>query len=273
VTDAIVVRRVRLPLSAETARYWFDGDPFLTHFMNALSSTFPDGEAFFVRSVQHYRDRARGEEQREAIRRFAQQEGLHSREHDAHLALLEAQGYRWLLRLNETAARQMRWMNRHLPLYSLATTAALEHLTAVLARQILAFPERWADPMSPDMKPLWRWHAVEEAEHKAVAFDVLEDVSGSWALRAFAGVTATLGLAFDTTVRLAYLLARDGLVWRPSVWWRGLRRLAAPGPARRQLLRDYFAWYRRGFHPAQIDDRPLIEAAASELREAGFVAA
>ena len=272
-TDSIVVRRVRIPLSAETPRYWFDGDPYMTHFMNALSSTFPEGEAFFVRSVQHFRDHARGPEQREEIRRFAQQEGLHGRQHDGHVGLLEKQGYPWLLRMNELAAREMRWMNRHMPVYSLATTAALEHLTAVLARQILAFPERWVEPMSPDMAPLWRWHAIEEAEHKSVAFDVLADVSGSYPLRVVAGALATLGLALDNTIRLAYLLSRDGLFWRPSLWWRGLRRVFAPGPARRQMLRDYFAWYRRDFHPSQIDDRPLIEEAALELRQAGFITA
>ena len=105
--DSIVVRRVRLPLSAETPRYWFDGDPYMTHFMNALSSTFPEGEAFFVRSVQRFRDRARSSEQRDQIRRFAQQEGLHSRQHDAHVGLLEKQGYGGVVRLNEIVAREM----------------------------------------------------------------------------------------------------------------------------------------------------------------------
>ena len=72
--DPIVVRRVQSPLSEETPRYWYGADPYMTHFMNALSSTFPEGEAFFVRSVQHYKSRARSPEQREQIRQFAQQE-------------------------------------------------------------------------------------------------------------------------------------------------------------------------------------------------------
>ena len=271
--DPIVVRHVRLPLSDETPRYWYGADPFMTHFMNALSTTFPEGEAFFVRSVQRFRDHAQSPEQREQIRDFAQQEGLHSRQHDHHVELLARQGYGGLVRLNRAAARQMRWMNRHVPIYALATTAALEHLTAVFARQILAYPERWVEPMHVDMAPLWRWHALEEAEHKAVAFDLLHVVSDSHPLRVVTGVLATLGLGLDSAIRLAYLLWKDRLAWRPAVWWRGWRRLAAPGAARRQLLQDYFAWYRRDFHPAQIDDRPLIEATAARLDEEGFVAA
>ena len=36
----------------------------------------------------------------------------------------------------------------------------------------------------PAMAKLWRWHALEETEHKAVAFDVFQQVSGNkWLLR------------------------------------------------------------------------------------------
>ena len=40
----------------ENTRYWFDDDPVLTHFMNVLSVTFPDGERFFVDAVRAFRD-------------------------------------------------------------------------------------------------------------------------------------------------------------------------------------------------------------------------
>ena len=51
-------------------------------------------------------------------------------------------------------------------------TAALEHFTATLAEMILSDPE--ARDMFGDetVKNLFLWHALEEAEHKAVAFDV-----------------------------------------------------------------------------------------------------
>jgi len=272
-TASIEVRHVASPLSAETPRYWNGRDPFLTHFMNALSSTFPDGEAFFVRSVHHYRNRAASDEERERIRRFGQQEGIHARQHAAHVELLEAQGYPWIPRVNRLADRMMRWSNRRMPRTSLATTAGLEHLTAVLARQLMAFPEKWVAPMHPDMARLWRWHALEEAEHKAVAFDLLARVSPSHLLRCAVLFAMTLGLLFEVWLRTAYFLAKDGLFFRPSVWWRGWRRLAAPGPARTALVRDYLAWYRRDFHPDQIDDAPLIAQTEAALRDEGFLAA
>jgi hypothetical protein len=54
---AIPVRRPDLALSPSVPRHWNGGRPFATHFFDALSSTFPDGEASFVRSVQHFRGR------------------------------------------------------------------------------------------------------------------------------------------------------------------------------------------------------------------------
>ncbi len=270
---SIQVRHVATPLSDETPRYWFGRDPFRTHFFNALSSTFPEGEAFFVRAVNHFKGLAESDEERARIRQFGQQEGLHARQHDTHVELMEAQGYRLLNDIRPAVDRQLRWLNQKAPKAALSQTAALEHLTAVLARQIMAYPERWVEPMHADMAKLWRWHAMEEAEHKAVAYDLYQRASGSYFGRCLSLVFATVGLFFDAWFRVAYCLHKDGLLFRPSVWWRGWRALSAPGPARKQLARDYRAWFRRDFHPSQIDDDALIAATERDLREEGFLAA
>jgi predicted metal-dependent hydrolase len=267
-SSPIPIRSVDLSLSEKTPRYWYGSHPFKTHFMNALSTTFPEGEAFFVRSVRYYRDRIEDPKLLAEIRGFSGQEAMHSRQHVGHVELLAQQGYPWLKRLNDLAGREMRFYNRRLPLYSLAMTAALEHLTAIIARQILSDPERWVKPMHPDIAPLWEWHAIEEAEHKAVAFDVLRHVSGSGALRIFAQMSATFGLLLDNFIRLFYLLAKDGLAWKPRIWIDGARFLWGRDGLLRTLLPDYLEWYRRGFHPLQRDDRPLIDACLERLPEA-----
>lgn len=265
---SITIRSIELGLSEETPRYWYAGDPFKTHFMNALSSTFPEGEAFFVRSVGRYRDRIDDPKLLADIRGFSGQEGRHNRMHAEHVQLLARQGYPGLAKLNQLARREMRFLNRRLPLYSLATTAALEHLTAILAHRILSDPEQWVKPMHPDIAPLWQWHAVEEAEHKAVAFDVLQRVSGSHSLRVLALIGATFGFLLDNLIRLFYLLAKDGLAWKPRVWIDGARYLWGREGAFRTLIPDYLEWYRRDFHPKQRDDQPLIDACLARLPEA-----
>ncbi len=261
----IPVRHPEFALSERTPRYWYAGDPAKTHFMNALSTTFPAGEAFFVRSVQHFRDQVDDPELQEQIRGFSGQEGIHSREHDRHVKLLVGQGYPWIEKLNGHADREMRFWNRHAPKFALATTAALEHLTAIMAHRALADPDYWAGPMHPDMAPLWQWHAMEEAEHKAVAFDVLQTVSGSYALRVVGMLLASFGLLFDSFLRWTYFTAKDGRLADLRVWLRTARFLWGRDGLYRVLIRDYLGWYRRDFHPWQRDDQPLIDACRERL--------
>lgn len=278
---AIPIRRpnIRLLPNADAPpgeaipRHWHASGAFATHFYDALSSTFPFGESFFVRSVLAYRDRIGDPALEERIRGFAGQEGQHSRLHDEHMALLSAQGYRLLARRNRFLDRMLRFHNRHTPRLSLAMTAALEHLTAILARQLLADGARLTHAMHPVMAPLWRWHALEEAEHKSVAFDVLARVAPGRALRVVAMAIDTFFLTFETLLRTAYMLAKDGLLLQRAMWVEGARFLMGRSGLLRGTAAEYRAWYRADFHPDAIDDASLIaEARCAVLPEIANVA-
>jgi len=258
-SGALRVRRPHFELDSSIPRYWHGGDPFKTHFMDALSSVFPGGEAFFVRSVLHYRDRVEDPALLEALRGFAGQEGQHSHQHDLHLQLLLGHGY-WLIEVrNRFMDKVLRAIGLRFPRYALAETAALEHLTALLARKLLGQPERWTDPMDPRMAALWRWHALEEAEHKSVAYEVLQLVAPSYPLRAFAMAMATLGLTIETFWRTTYMLIVDGRCTDRSVWAQGRRFLFGREGLLRGTGPEYRRWFRRRFHPDDVDDTPLIE--------------
>jgi len=259
-SSTIEVRRPTFDLTSDVPRYWNGGDAFATHYLNALSSAFPDGEAFFVRSVQHFRDRVQEPELLNAIRGFSGQEAQHSRQHDRHLTLLVERGYPALIRMNRVVDRSMRFGNRHWPVVSLASTAAVEHLTALLARRILAPGSRFTAAMDPRMAALWRWHAVEEAEHKAVAYDVLQRVSQSLMLRSIALVANSIALFFEVLARALYMLWKDGVLFRLETLSSGGRFLFGRGGLLRGHARGYFSWFRRDFHPSHTDDLPLIEA-------------
>ena len=264
---AIPVRRPRLDLSPDVPRHWCRGEPFATHVLDALSSVFPIGEAFFVRAVLHYSDaieRDGGRDLARAVRGFAGQEGRHSHEHDRHVELLIANGYPALATRNRIADAALRWSNRRMPLSSLAATAALEHLTALLARTVLSNEERIERDFDPRMVRLWQWHALEEAEHKAVAFDVLRLVARrEHALRAWSLAVQTFFLVIETLDRTMYMLWKDGELFRAKTWRDGWRFLfGAGGEGERGLLRglgaEFRAWFRRDFHPMQIDDSALV---------------
>ncbi|MAE97380.1 MAG: metal-dependent hydrolase [Deltaproteobacteria bacterium] len=262
---SLPVRRPSFDLSEDLPRYWFRGEPFATHVFDALSSVFPPGEAYFVRSVQRFQDEIEDPALRKAIRAFAGQEGQHSHQHDRHVKLLLEQGYDSLAWRNDLVRRMSTWSIRRLPRFSLAGTAALEHLTALLARQLLSQPERWAEGMDPRMVPLWQWHALEEAEHKAVAYDVLQRVAPGYALRATSLAMNTVGLFVEIMDRVVYMLWKDGLLFRRRVWADGLRFLFGRGGLLRGHGRDYWRWYRRDFHPNEVDDGALITSCLKRI--------
>ena len=259
----IEVRRPAIELddaTPEIPRHWYGGEPFATHFLDALSSVFPDGEAFFVRAVMHHRDRVDDPALARAVQAFAGQEAQHSHQHGRHLALLAGHGYKAIATRNRVMRAVLRLCNRKIPHASLVATAALEHLTALLARRLLSEPERWTGPMDPRMAALWQWHALEEAEHKAVAFEVMQTVGASRFHRAWAMGTNTVGLLVETLDRTAYMLWKDGLLFRRRVWSEGLRWLFGRGGFLRGMGRDYARWYRRDFHPDEVDDSALVAA-------------
>ena len=253
----IVVRRPTFELTSELPAHW-NGDAFATHVLDGLSSIFPDGEAFFVRAVRHYADRIEDPDLKRDVQAFAAQEGRHSAEHDRHLTLL-LERYPALERRNRVVRKVLRWSQQRWPRLALASTAGIEHLTALLARRILAEPERLTGRMDPSIAPLWQWHALEEAEHKSVAYDVLQIVEPSTPLRAYALATNTVGMFIEILDRVVYMLWKDGLLFRWQTWRDGLRFLYGRDGLLRGTWPDYRAWYRRDFHPSQIDDSALIE--------------
>jgi predicted metal-dependent hydrolase len=259
------VRRPALDLSADVPRWWYGGDAFATHYLDALSSVFPDGEAFFVRSVLRYRADLDDPALARAVQGFAGQEAQHSHHHDRHLALLYAHGYGALARMNRLMDRAMRLQNRWLPKVSLAGTASAEHLTALLARRILENGAEFTRPMDPRMAELWRWHALEEAEHKTVAYDVLLRVAPSYALRVLLLVSTSAGLFFESLARTAYMLWKDGVLLERETWRSARRFLFARGGLLRGHGPAYLAWFRRDFHPKQNDDGALIETWRANL--------
>jgi predicted metal-dependent hydrolase len=263
---SIRVRALGAGPDASTPRYWYRNDPFVTHFFNAVSTTFPEGERFFIRSVRHYADRIDDPTLSESISAFVGQEGQHSKEHDRHVSLLIAQGYPGLATFNRNLRVVTGWFNRHAPRLSLALTAAIEHVTAVSAHQILVDPEAWTGDMDPAMQRLWRWHAVEETEHKAVAFDVYQQAVRSVWLRRLAMSDATLGFLAEVFLRHAYLLIKDRQ-FRPSVLARGFIVLFGRNGFIRKLWPQLIEFWDRDFHPWRIDNRALL---AKRKREWGL---
>ncbi len=171
---------------------WFADSLVATSIVNALHLLFPDGERFFIRSVNHYKGSVGDDaELVKAIRDFAGQEGRHGYEHERVFAKMREQGYPVDSFLKVFKGFAFEFIEKKSPhALRLATTAGVEHFTATLGR--VALDTDVLTRMDPAMADLLRWHALEEIEHQDVAFDVLQRVNPSLALRgaglAFAGL-------------------------------------------------------------------------------------
>lgn len=247
-------------------RHWMAGLPVPTHIGNALHLIFPMGERFFVRSVHHYMDAIEDPTLRAQVRGFFGQEGRHAHEHERVFETLRGQGYDidTFLRLYKKVGYD--WIERvSSPALRLAVTAALEHYTAILAEGALAHDTLAL--VDPKMQRLLRWHASEEIEHKAVAFDVLKQTHPSYALRmAGMALATTVLLTFWTTGAVMLMRQEEALTLREAL--RQLLRTRQREPIiRRVFLRGLREYLRPSFHPWDNDNLELARTNLARLHE------
>lgn len=270
---AITPRDRRFGRGQAYRRWWLNNDPIATAVYNALSVTFPKGEGFFIDSVRKFRDGTPPKLAAE-IAAFTKQEVMHTREHVAFNRHVTDQGYD-ISRLDKEVDRVLDLAKGRPAIASLAATMALEHFTAILAHELLADP-RHLEGADADAGDMWRWHALEEVEHKGVAYDTWLHATRDWSrfkrwrIKALVMLIVT-GRFFNGRRKGALdLLRQDGLTG-PRVWGRlAWYVLAKPGMMRK-ILGAWIAFFLPGFHPWNEDDRALIGKADSEFPDARMV--
>ena len=257
---SITPRDRRFGREAAAPRLWHGGSVEATAIYNALSTTFPKGEAFFVESVRAFRE-GTPRKLAEEIKGFTTQEAIHSREHDAFNKRAAAAGYD-LSKLEAQVEKRLAVTRGKPPIVSLAATMALEHFTAILAHQLLANP-RHLGGGEKETVDLWRWHAVEEIEHKGVAYDTWLHATRQWPrwkrwkLKARVMLYVTRNFLVDRTAGALELMRQDGVTglkaWIRLLWYLWIR----PGMFRK-IAGAWLKFFLPGFHPWNEDDRQLL---------------
>jgi uncharacterized protein len=241
------------------------GDLIGSHLIAGLSALFPDGEDFFVRSVRKVRDQVTDSELRRQVAGFIGQEALHGREHRALNDRLDELGYP-TKRVERFTRRSLALRERLMSdLSNLAATAALEHYTATFAELLLTSAELREQCGHEGVRDLLLWHALEESEHKAVAFDVYRAAGGSERLRRFTMNLVTVGFLGTMVVQMALSLARDSATYRRGALRASWRRARRSPLLSRETWRRLRAYNRPGFHPDDRDTTGLVEEWRDEL--------
>lgn len=265
-TGAIPVRDVRVDSFDTVPKYFADGDVALSHLFAMLSATFPDGENYFVRSVAAVRDCITDDHLARQVDGFIGQESMHGREHRAFDERLAELGYR--TELVERSTRRAYEIFERIPSkrLHLAMTAADEHYTATLAETLLDDPAARAVFSHDSVQRLFVWHALEESEHKAVAFDTYRHLGGGEFMRRLAMTLAHIDFMGSVVIMTISSVALDADARRHPLRTMGsLFRLFRSPFASQRAITQLAQYYRRGFHPNDRDTTALIEHWRREL--------
>lgn len=259
---SIIPQRMGFSYDAETPRYWYADDPFMTAFWTAFAGQFPQGEKFLIQSVRLFRDHVQDKDLQKDISGFIGQEAYHAQEHIALNQFLAGRGVP-----TERMDRQVKWvLDVICHIFSerdqMATTAALEHFTSMFGSLVLENPELMEE-VHPSIRPLFLWHAIEETEHKGVAFDLYKAVDGSHARLMRAYIISTVLLLMTTAYFQTSLLASYRSLFKFRSYGKGLRWMFGYGPRAgylRKMLPEFLDFFRRDFHPWQHDNSAQIDA-------------
>lgn len=249
--------------------FHFDGERFdrdfyrnsevASGYFHALSIFLTFGEELVIDTARHHRQFITDPELKQRITSLIGQEAIHSKMHDEFNDSLE--DYRYPLNLYRFLADKVfEYGFKRLPnRLQLSMMAGIEHFTAVLAEYMMKHEEVFYPTGDEKQRALWMWHMLEESEHKDIAYDVYEALSGSYGLR-----MVGFALAFTTIV---FLVALGGALIPPIrnprklvslSYWKEVARGAGliygiKGGVYGSAIGHIFDYVRPGFHPNDHD--------------------
>jgi uncharacterized protein len=263
IVSSFPVRRMDYQFHHMT-KYWCKNDPVYTHFFTALSTLFPEGEAFFVRSVRHFRKHIDNPVLDKDIGAFIGQEAMHSKEHHAFHQSAQQYGLD-VESLEKITGITLKTIEQLFPKkWNLLLTVGIEHYTAVLVRYMMSDVNKMIGDET--IRNLWLWHSIEETEHKAVAFDLYQELYGTKLDAYIPRVTLfTMSLVLVTVlthISQISLLYRDKQLLNLKSW-RSFLKFGVKSYA--IFLPQFLEFYRFDFHPNDTDESNLVNLTKAKL--------
>lgn len=249
----------------DTPKYWCNHDPIYTHYFTALSTLFPEGEAYFVRSVRTLRDRVKHNEKlNQDIGAFIGQEAMHSKEHHAFHQSAQQHGLN-PQSLEKITGIVLKHIEKVFPeKWNLLLTVGIEHYTAVLVVYMMNDVNKLITDET--IRNLWLWHSIEETEHKAVAYDLYQELYGqqldAYIPRVILFTFALILVTTLTHISQLALITRDKQLLNIRSWKKFIK---FGFDSYRIFMPQFFDFYRYDFHPNDIDESALIAQVKTRL--------
>ncbi|HEY0847578.1 MAG TPA: metal-dependent hydrolase [Noviherbaspirillum sp.] len=251
--------KLQFGLERDIPKYWLGGDPFKTRYFDAMSTIFPEGERYFISCVRDFRDQVTDPTLLQEIKDFIRQEGQHGLIHRQFNEHLRAQG----IDVDKLEGHMRHFlfdvMRKYFPRkHTLASTAAAEHLTATMAEAFLSRKDVMG-AADPRMFAMYAWHAMEEMEHKAVAFDVMQKVARvGYLRRIYTCMVVSVNFNMHILLFTRHMLRQDGFgglrlarMFARGLWW-----IYGPKGVFSSAWRSYLRYYKPGYHPWQQEAVP-----------------
>ena len=263
----IVARRPSWDFADLKERFFFGGNGLKSAFVVALSGAFPPGEKEFIQSVRLFMDQVRDPKLIEDVKAFTAQEGQHSLQHKSLNEAFDRVGYLATRVSQQFEEIEREWIDKRSDADRLAATVVMEHITAVMAHFALPRPEEF-DPLPDSVQELLHWHAIEEIEHKSVAFDVYQECVGD--RNRLRRQLLLHMLLFPLGIRDFQRMLLQELGHKPTWKERAemARYLLGPRGLVVSVLPRYLALLKPGFHPWDMDDSQLVEEWKDRLQAA-----
>lgn len=278
---AVPIRHMDFQFEArELDDTFFRNTELASAYFEALSIFLTFGEDLVIDTARHHRKFLKDPVLKQRVTALIGQEAVHSKMHNEFNDTLEAN--RYPVAFYRFLADQVfeygfkKFPNR----LQLSLMAGIEHFTAVLAEFMMKNEDIFFETEDEKQRALWMWHMLEESEHKDIAYDVYQTLSGSYPLRvsgfALAAVTILVLVPFGAS--LIPIIRKPSNFLRPRYWkdvGRSLALLAGPrngvyGSTIAHIL-DYM---RPGFHPNDHDTTEYLEYYKEKLLnpQAGLLA-
>ena len=253
----ILNRKLNFSFEKTIPKHWLGSSIFKSHLLNSFTLIFPTGEKFFIRSINQFFRQIEDPKLREDVKAFIRQESQHASEHEKFFTNLKEQGYEIesLIKTIDFIVKKFlepAWGAK----MNLSTTAGLEHFTALLAE--IGLKENFLEKAHPKMKELFEWHAAEEIEHRSVAFDVLQAVDDSYALRVAGLANAYIMLFGLTSLCTLYLIYQDKKILNSKVVLDTLDTLFVKEALFFKSISICLRYLKPNFHPDQNEVDDLI---------------
>lgn len=247
--ENIKPHRIEVHFDESLPRHWFGGNAFLTHMLNTWTAIFPDAERYFVRWSKKALASVTDPKVKKDIQGFIGQETMHAMQHEKLWELLRQQGYNLDPVLWVIQKFAFDWLEKSLPdNANYALVAGLEHFTAMFGEIYFENPELM-QKMHPEMRRLFEWHAAEEIEHKAVAYDQFMAVDGRYLLRTAVMNLAVVGFYLITFGNTLYFMAQDRSLYNPREWLTMLDVFFGKHQLALKTFLKFLEYYKPDFHP------------------------